>query len=108
MVPAGTVIISLYREDELLDGELERSTSMGPSSVPLNGCVVVRVSRLSANSGRGGVILFAVVEESNVSDTMSAVLYRCTDDPTWSETDVSSPPINFPLIWLPFLRASES
>src|SRR6266702_1484547 len=50
--------------------------------------------------GFGGPL--TVSAESNLSDTMSARLYLCTEEPTWKLISLSAPPMNLPLIRLPF------
>src|ERR1700758_4741422 len=48
------------------------------------------------------------VSDSNLSETISATSYRCTDEPTWNLISVSVPPTNLPLMRLPFLSSEES
>jgi hypothetical protein len=46
--------------------------------------------------------------ESNLSETMSVRLYLCTVEPTWKLISLSVPPMNLPLIRLPFFSSKES
>src|SRR5271157_2365557 len=57
--------------------------------------------------GRVGMSL-AGVPESNLRETMSAMLYFCTDEPTWKVISLPVPPKNLPSIRLPFFSAKES
>src|SRR5271157_6668358 len=57
--------------------------------------------------GRVGMSL-AGVPESNLRETMSAMLYFCTDEPTWKVISLSVPPKNLPSIRLPFFSSNES
>src|SRR6201989_3368310 len=50
----------------------------------------------------------AALSESNLSEAMSERLYFCTDEPTWKLISVSVPPMNLPLIRLPFFSSKES
>src|SRR6266436_1730146 len=50
----------------------------------------------------------AALSESNLSETMSARLYFCTEEPTWKLISLSVPPMNLPLIRLPFFSSKES
>src|SRR5258708_28754128 len=49
----------------------------------------------------------ASLSESNLSETMSARLYFCTEEPTWKLISLSVPPMNLPLISLPFFSSKE-
>ena len=46
--------------------------------------------------------------ESNLIALMSAMLYLCTDEPTWKLIPLSVPLTNLPWMRLPFLSSSES
>src|SRR6266478_5854949 len=50
----------------------------------------------------------AALSESNLSETTSARLYFCTEEPTWKLISLSVPPMNLPLIRLPFFSSKES
>src|ERR1700758_3585386 len=50
----------------------------------------------------------AAPSESNLSETTSATLYFCTEEPTWKLISLSVPPMNLPLIRLPFFSSKES
>src|ERR1700751_5278996 len=58
-------------------------------------------------NGRGKA-LAAGVSEPNFSQAISATSYFCTDEPTWKLISVSVPPMNLPLIRLPFFSSKES
>jgi hypothetical protein len=48
------------------------------------------------------------LSESKLSETMSARSYFCTEEPTWKLISLSVPPMNLPLIRLPFFSSKES
>src|SRR5208282_2973946 len=50
----------------------------------------------------------AALSDSNLSETMSAMLYFCTEEPTWQLISLSVPPMNLPLIRLPFFSSKVS
>jgi hypothetical protein len=50
----------------------------------------------------------AGLSESNLSEAMSARLYFCTEEPTSKLISLSVPPMNLPLIRLPFFSSKES
>src|SRR5580658_2575578 len=50
----------------------------------------------------------AAPSESNFSEAMSEMLYFCTEEPTWKLISLSVPPMNLPLIKLPFFSSKES
>src|SRR5262245_12074804 len=58
-------------------------------------------------SGRGDELADGV-SETNLSDATSARSYFCTDEPTWKLISVSVPPMNLPLMRLPFFSSKES
>src|SRR5215470_10559591 len=58
-------------------------------------------------NGRGAVSPSDVLE-SNLTEATSATSYFCTDDPTRKLISFSVPPINLPLIRLPFFSSNES
>src|SRR5271170_4953048 len=61
---------------------------------------------VGAAAGAGAAVDAAV--ESNLRETISATLYFCTEEPTWKLISVSVPPMNLPLIKLPFFSSKES
>src|SRR5882724_2667603 len=58
-------------------------------------------------AGRTGMSLPAI-SLSNFSEVTSARSYFCTDEPTWKLISLSVPPMNLPLIRLPFFSSKES
>src|SRR5271157_2849860 len=50
----------------------------------------------------------AAVSESNLSQATSAMLYVCIDEPPWKLISLPVPPVNLPLIRLPFFSFKES
>src|SRR5438128_12465772 len=67
----------------------------------------VPASLRRAVAGRTGMSLPAI-SLSNFREVTAARSYFCTDEPTWKLISLSVPPMNLPLIRLPFFRSKES
>src|SRR5580692_8490929 len=77
--------------------------------------VVILIALCSAGCGSLGSELvdgvgwsLAALSESNLSETTSASLYFWSEEPTWKLISLSVPPMNLPLIRLPFFSSKES